>query len=105
MFYIENYLTCFTELIDSENTHFFHLWIGHHKTHPFKRRTQICKNKIFVQYFYCISLYVPRLMARFYMAYETMKNFNELVREKKENGIDMKALLKVLCESKELQGL
>ena len=56
----------------------------------------------------------PRLMARFYMAYETMKNFSKLVTDDDNNvtddndkqiGIDMKALLKVLCESKELQGL
>ena len=49
----------------------------------------------------------PRLMARFYMAYETMKNFSKLVTDDNDQqiGIDMKALLKVLCESKELQGL
>jgi hypothetical protein len=43
-------------------------------------------------------------MARFYMAFETMKNFHKIVAVHKKDPVDMKALLKVLCESQELQG-
>ena len=44
-------------------------------------------------------------MARFYMAFETMKNFFKLVSgDKKDAKMEMKTLLKVLCSSKELQG-
>ena len=45
-------------------------------------------------------------MARFYLAFETMKNFHQIVIAKKnDNGhIKLENLIKVLCSSKELKG-
>ena len=48
--------------------------------------------------------FISRLMARFYLAFETMKNFFKIVSDKKTEAVGMETLLKALCESKELQG-